>query len=209
MTAKSHFEALTIPTGGFGTILADPPWSFRTYAKQLKTPSRTAFDPYRVLNADDLQRMNVADLAAKHCALFMWVVRSNLPEALALGKAWGFEFKTRAFVWDKSGFGTGAKTKAGKPMDRIAMGYWSRTQTEDVWLFTKGKPRVLSHSVREIIRAPVREHSRKPDEIYGRVEALAGGPYVELFARQRWEGWSAWGNEVEKFEAAQRLPMAS
>ena len=86
----------------------------------------------------------------------------------------------------------------GKPV--IGMGKWTRKQTELCLLFTKGKPRVLSHSVREIIDAPRREHSRKPDETYERIEQLVSGPYLEMFARQNWPGWSSWGNQTGKFD---------
>jgi N6-adenosine-specific RNA methylase IME4 len=176
----------------YGCILADPPWAFETFNNKTgTTPHRGAEDHYAVLSTADIAKLPVADMAAKDCALFMWVVDSHLDEALELGKAWGFAFKTRAFTWRKlTQDGTAA---------RIGMGYWTRKQTEMCWLFTKGKPARISKGVREIIDAPRREHSRKPDEQYARIEALVGGPYLELFARQRWPGWDVWGNQTEKF----------
>jgi N6-adenosine-specific RNA methylase IME4 len=82
------------------------------------------------------------------------------------------------------------------------MGYWSRKQTEICLLFTRGSPRRLGKGVRQLIVAPRREHSRKPDERYERIEALVNGPYLELFARTSRPGWSAWGNETDKFSEA-------
>ena len=82
------------------------------------------------------------------------------------------------------------------------MGMWTRSNSEVCLLATRGKPRRLAADVRQVIQAPTREHSRKPDEIYGRIERLVEGPYLEMFARQAWPGWDAWGNEVGKFEAA-------
>lgn len=176
-----------LPPGPFGAISADPPWAFRTFSGENMTPHRCAEDHYRTMSREDLLAMPVADVAAKDCALFLWVVDSHIDEGIELGRAWGFTFKTLVFVWDKG--------------DRMGFGYWSRKQAEVVLLFTRGKPRRLSSAVRQIIRAPRREHSRKPDEIYSRIEQLVAGPYLELFARQQWPGWSAWGNQVGKFEA--------
>lgn len=176
----------TVP-GGFGTILADPPWSFLTYGKKRTTPHRGAQEHYGVTDTADLAAIPVGGVAAKDCALFMWVVDSHFPDALALGAAWGFAYKTCAFVWVKSREGGYAK---------IGMGYWTRKQTEQLWLFTRGSPRRTGKGVRQIIHCPRGAHSAKPDVQYEHVEALVGGPYLELFARSRRPGWSSWGNEV-------------
>lgn len=180
------------PGGGFGAILADPPWAFKTWSGKTGTPHRTANDHYATVHHTDIARLPVRQIAARDCALFMWVVDSHIVEAIELAAAWGFAFKTRAFVWLKT-------TKTGTP--KIGMGYWTRKQTEECLLFTRGKPRRLGKGVRQLITAPRREHSRKPDEIYDRIQALVAGPYLELFARQRWPGWSAFGNEVDRFSA--------
>ena len=94
---------MTIPptSGGYGCILADPPWAFLTYGKTHTTPHRGEDDHYGTMTAEDLIALPVADTAAKDCALFMWVVDSHFEEALALGRAWGFAFKSIAFVWLK------------------------------------------------------------------------------------------------------------
>ncbi len=79
-------------------------------------------------------------------------------------------------------------------------GYGTRHNAEHCWLGRRGKPQRKSKGVRELIIAPVREHSRKPDEIYMRAEALSDGPYVELFARQQWPNWICIGDELQKFQ---------
>jgi N6-adenosine-specific RNA methylase IME4 len=191
-----------LPAGRYAVILADPPWSFLTYGKKRTTPHRTVEDHYLTMTAEDLRAMPVLDVAAKDCALFMWVVDSHLDEAIELGKAWGFEFKTIAFIWCK----TTQKAKQfgffpPETTHRIGMGFWTRKQAEICLMFTRGKVKRIGKGVRQIIEAPRREHSRKPDEQYARIEALVGGPYLELFARQAWPNWSAWGNETEKFPA--------
>lgn len=176
-----------LPPGPFACILADPPWAFRTYGGGNQTPHRGAHDHYLTTTTEDLAKIPVADVAADDAALFMWVVDSHFEEALELGKAWGFEFKTCAFVWVKSKPG-------GWP--HIGMGYWTRKQTEQVWLFTRGKPKRIGKGVEQVIHCPRGAHSAKPDQQYGLIERLVGGPRLELFARSAQPGWEAWGDEV-------------
>jgi N6-adenosine-specific RNA methylase IME4 len=192
-------ELHSVP-GGFGCILADPPWSFTSWtgARELPpsskkthygtTPSfRGAHDHYVTTDTEVLADLSVARVAAKDCALFMWVVDSHFDEALELGRAWGFGFKTCAFVWLKSREG----------YDPVpGMGYWTRKQTEQCWLFTRGKPKRLGKGVNQVIHCPRGAHSAKPEIQYDRIEALVGGPYLELFARTTRPGWSSWGNQV-------------
>jgi N6-adenosine-specific RNA methylase IME4 len=145
---------------------------------------------------DDIGALPVGDLAADDCVLFMWSCWPTLRDAFELLDHWGFTYKTCAFSWMKADpyrlFADDATPFAG-------MGYWTRANTEPSLLATRGKPKRLHADVRQGIIAPRREHSRKPDGIHDRIERLVGGPYVELFARERRKGWDAWGNEVGKF----------
>lgn len=181
-----------------GVILADPPWAFMTHSGQ-SVPQRAEDQHYKVMSLDDLKSLPVADLAAKDCILPMWVIGSHVEMALELGKAWGFTYKTDLFTWVKVG-------KNDPNVRPISLGFWSRKQTEQVLLFTRGKPKRLDAGVRQlfetdehVIFAPKREHSRKPDAQYERIERLVDGPYVELFARKSRPGWASWGNETSKF----------
>ena len=164
----------------YGAILIDPPWQFETWSTKGK--GRSADRHYKTTPAEELEKLEIP--AADDAALFMWVVDAHMPEALKLIETWGFTYKTVAFIWVKPSIG---------------LGYWSRKQAELCLLATRGKPKRLSGGVRQIIEAPRREHSRKPDETYERIEQLVGGPYLEMFARQRWPGWDSWGNETGKF----------
>ncbi len=174
-----------LPQGPFGAILCDPPWSFRTYGGKNVAPARGA-QPYSVMSLADIKALPVGEIAAKDCLLFMWTVSHLQAAAFDVAAAWGFKPVSIAFVWDKN---------------RMGMGYWTRQETEVCHLFKRGKPKRLSKGVRSLIRAPRREHSRKPDEQYGRIERLVAGPYLEMFSRSPRAGWSAWGNEVDKFPA--------
>lgn len=201
MNAPCPLDAL--PHQHFGCILADPPWAFRTFSGEAMTPHRSAEDHYQTMDLAALCALPVGSVAAKRCALFMWIVDSHVDAALALGAAWGFRFKTVAFIWLKERMHDAGQIdwiSGDVPEPRISMGYWTRKQAELCLLFTRGAPRRLAKDVRQVIVAPRREHSRKPDDQYARIEALVGGPRLEMFARQPWPGWSAWGNQVDKFE---------
>ncbi|MDX8450702.1 MT-A70 family methyltransferase [Mesorhizobium captivum] len=181
-------NASMLPTGPFGCLLADPPWAFGTYSNRTgTTPHRGKDDHYSVMSFDQLAALPVGSVAAKDYALFMWVVDSHLDAALRLGEAWGFRFKTCAFVWFKS------RNEGVVP--KISMGYWTRKQTEQCWLFTRGRPPRLSKGIRQAIFCERGLHSAKPDEQYERIEALVAGPYLELFARLSRPGWTAWGDQ--------------
>lgn len=201
----SRDDPMRLPAGPFGCILADPPWAFRTFSGENMTPHRCAEDHYRTMTLPEMSALPVASVAARDCALFMWAVGSHLSESIDLARAWGFEFKTDAFYWlkqrlvdaDQPDLFTG-----DIPEPRIGFGYWTRKQVEPCLLFTRGNPRRLSSGVRQAIVEPRREHSRKPDVQYERIEALVGGPYLEMFARTQMPGWTAWGNQVDRFEAA-------
>lgn len=175
-----------LPAGPFGAILADPPWAFRTYAKNDVAPARGE-QPYPVMSLADIKALPVSDVAAHDCLLFMWTVSHLQAAAIEVAAAWGFQPVSVAFIWDKG---------------RMGMGYWTRQEAEICHLFKRGRPRRIGKGVRQMFHAPRREHSRKPDEVYGRIESLVGGPYLELFARNERAGWSSWGNEVGRFEAA-------
>lgn len=189
--------------GAYGAILADPPWAFRTFSGTNVTPHRCAEDHYRTMSASDLRALPVHELAARDCALFMWIVDSHVEEAIELGRAWGFTPKTIAFIWLKEGVnGRQLDIFDGESDPIMSMGYWTRKQSEQCLLFTRGKPKRLSKGVRQVIRDRRREHSRKPDETFTRIEQLVGGPYAELFARQQRPGWDVWGNQTQKFGEA-------
>lgn len=200
-----------LPPGSARVIYADPPWRFETYS--LKGEGRSAQRHYGCMALPDIMALPVGRLAAPDCALFLWVVKSMLPEALDLIRTWGFAYKTVGFTWVKT-----------RPTGRefINTGYWTRGNPEQCLLATRGRPQRVNRGVRELVEDPAewwedgpdaiyahaREHSRKPDEVRERIAALMGAdppPHqpgthlVELFARTQAPGWKAWGNQTEKF----------
>ena len=177
----------------YGAIYADPPWYFRNYSA--KGTGRAAIAHYDVMDLDALKAMPVSDMAAKDCALFMWATDPMLPQALELMAAWGFAFKTVAFNWVKLKKGADAKRVKDDPFF-TGLGYWTRANPELCLLGTRGKPKRRSKAVRRLVVSERREHSRKPDEIYDRIELLVDGPYLELFARESRGRWDAIGDQV-------------
>lgn len=172
----------------YGVILADPPWAYRVYTK--KDGGRSAESHYPTMSLADIRALPVADIADRDCALFMWATFPQLQEAFSVIKAWGFTYKTVAFVW----------VKQNKKSDSLfwGMGYWTRCNAELCLLATKGKPRRASAGVHQVIVSHVQEHSRKPKEVHKRIIQLMGDvPRAELFARRKADGFDVWGNEVE------------
>lgn len=187
------------PEKKYKIIYADPAWKFKYYGKS-DDRYRRAEGHYIVTSLDDMKKINVKDLADKDCVLFMWAIYPMLPHALELMKAWGFEFKTVAFTWVK-------KNKTNKDFF-FGMGYWTRANAEICLLGVRGKPKRVSAKVPQLIIAERREHSRKPDEVRDRIVELIGDlPRVELFAREKKEGWDVWGNEVESDIVLERTPL--
>jgi len=186
----------------YGAILADPPWSFATRSD--KGMDRSPENHYDCMTLDEIKAMPVHEIAAKDCILFMWIIDTHVPQALEVLEAWGFAYKTKGFNWVKLNEkfedypDEDQNAKADKAFFK-GMGFWTRANPEDCWLATRGRPKRVDKGVRRLIVAELREHSRKPDGIYDRIEALVDGPYCELFARTARPGWDQAGNEVGKF----------
>lgn len=180
----------------YKTILADVPWQFNRWQKEPK--SRSTLNHYPLMSDEAIKALPVAELADKDCVLFLWTTDTSLPVALEVIKAWNFEFRTVGFYW--------AKTNAKSGGFFTGCGWWTRANPEMCLLATKGQPHRLARDVKRLIVADRREHSRKPDEIYSSIERLVDGPYLELFARTRREGWDqAFSNQPDKFETCSPL----
>ena len=182
----------TLEPGHYRVILCDPPWSFKTFSAKGLSKSPDAH--YKTMKLDAIKALPVADLAHPDgCAMVMWATAPMLPEAFELMRAWGFTYRT-AGAWGKQSK-TGAKLAFGT-------GYWLRSAAEFTLWGARGKPpRQLVRNVRNLILAPVRENSRKPDQLHRDLERMFPGPRCELFARAAPPGWDVWGNETGKFQA--------
>lgn len=177
-------------------IYADPPWS---YNDKMSGHSFSLDHEYETQDLNWIKNLPVGGIADKNCALFLWEVSPLLPEALQVMTAWGFKFKTVAFVWSK-------KYKDGMPVSNL--GRWTMGNVEMCLLGTKGTPKRIRTDIKQLVEDYRAEHSRKPDSVRKLITDLMGDlPRIELFARDdgsrnlfgenRFDGWDAFGNEVE------------
>lgn len=168
----------------YNIIYADPPWRYDRGLCQGGVDKC-----YSTMTPDDICRLPVSDIADNDSILFLWATFPKLPEALRVIEAWGFQYKSVAFVWLK-------QNRRGEGW-YYGLGFWTRGNAEICLLATKGKPKRLSNRVHQFIISPLRGHSRKPDEAREKIVELMGDlPRIELFAREKVDGWDVWGNEV-------------
>lgn len=181
----------------YGVIYADPPWEFKVYSGRGK--DRSADSHYVTRDLEWIKGLPVQQLAADDCALFLWAVMPELPGALEVIKAWGFEYKTVGFTWVK-------QNSVDNPSLFWGMGYWTRANAELCLLATRGSPKRQARDVHQIVMSPVGEHSRKPEEVSARIERLVPGPYLELFARRPMKGWDVCGDQITRGLFHQEIP---
>lgn len=169
----------------YSIIYADPPWRY-----EMKKGQGVAENHYSTMGTEEICGLPVQEICDKNCVLFLWVTFPQLQEAFRVIKAWGFRYKTVAFVWIKL-------NRSGKGYF-FGLGYWTRGNAEICLLAVRGKPKRISNKVFQLIFSPLQEHSKKPAEARERIVELMGDlPRIELFARQRSPGWDVWGNEVK------------
>lgn len=167
-------------------IYADPPWS---YKDKMAGHSFSIDHEYETQSKDWISNLPVGSIADKDSVLFLWAVSPQLPEALQVMKAWGFKYITVAFCWSKH-------HKSGKKVKNL--GRWTMGNVELCLLGRKGKPQRITKNIRQLVEAERTTHSKKPDEVRKRIVELMGDlPRIELFAREKTEGWDVFGNEVE------------
>ena len=164
--------------GQYAAIVADPPWSYVCFSE--KGMARSADRHYVTMAADAIEQLPVSELAACHAPLFLWIPGPFLVRGMHLPimRAWGFEPSSIAFVWIKPN--RKAFANRGFFLDETlfakGMGHTTRQNAEYVVLGRRGKPRRLRKDVHQLIIEPRREHSRKPDEFYARVECYLHRP---------------------------------
>ena len=168
-------------------IYADPPWE---YQDKSKSHGGGAESHYKCMSVQDMKMLKIEDISAKDSIILMWVTYPMLRDGLDLMWSWGFEYKTVAFTWVK-------KNKKSNTFF-FGMGRYTRGNPEICLLGRKGKGvKRISANIPNLQIHKRREHSRKPDKIRNEIIKLFGDiPRIELFARQRFEGWDVWGNEV-------------
>lgn len=186
----TEIAALPRVDGGWATVYADPPWRFANRTGKV-APEHRRLDRYDTMTTPEIEALPVAEVAAANSHLYLWVPNALLPEGLAVMEAWGYRYVSN-IVWAK-------RRKDGGP-DGRGVGFYFRNVTELILFGVRGTLRTLDPGRRQVnmIETRKREHSRKPDEAYGLIEACSPGPYLELFARYPRPGWTVWGNESDE-----------
>ena len=188
-----------LPNKKFDIIYADPPWDYNgklQFDKSSKSAEQidlsknifisSAVFKYPTLKTSELMKIPIHEIAKNDCLLFMWTTNPHLSQAVELGEAWGFEYKTVAFVWDKMNHNPGQYTLSN---------------CELCLVFKRGripKPRG-ARDIQQLVQSPRREHSEKPIEVMQAIEKMfPTQERIELFARRKTKGWSAWGLDILK-----------
>ena len=180
------------PSKRYSIVYADPPWEYRQSGS--KTNSRgMAKQHYNTMKTKDICKLPVRSFCSDVCICFMWATFPNYDQALMVMASWGFTYKTAAFVWIKKNkkvnsnfWGMGAYTRANA--EPLLIGISKKT---------KAKQSVISHAVQQIVEAPIERHSKKPDIFREKIVELLGDlPKIELFAREKVQGWDSWGDEI-------------
>jgi N6-adenosine-specific RNA methylase IME4 len=187
----------SLPSQQFDIVYADPPWDYNgkmQFDKSSTTVERidlskkifisSAAFKYPTLKLAELKKLRVREVAKENCLLFLWATSPHLQQAIELGNAWGFEYRTVAFIWDKMTHNPGKYTLSN---------------CELCLVFKSGKiptPRG-ARNIQQLIRAPRREHSMKPDQVRDAIGKMFPTQHrIELFSRAVVPGWVAWGLDV-------------
>lgn len=185
----------TLPPGIFDVIMADPPWQYENTGV-----IAAAEKHYSTMNTEEIAHYvdeNNTEIKAKfaeNAAIFLWVTNPFVEDALALIATWGFQYKTN-LVWVK------------EDLKKPGTGFYVRGRHELLFVCTRGSfvpDMVGKEPIGSVIFAPVREHSKKPDEAYEIAEKMyPGRRYLELFARNERDNWESWGDEIPKASKTQ------
>lgn len=190
-TGDKIFKSFDEIDSKYNIIYADPPWEYSSDPNSKRGIWGLASKVYNTMNIEDLKQLPIPDISNKNSLLFMWATFPNLQQALDLMKAWGFTFKTVAFVWEKL-------DKTNNTPKKYGLGWYTRSNCEIVMLGRKGKFERKSASVQQIIKSTIGKHSQKPNEVRERILKLCGDiPRIELFARTKIHGWDVLGDDVK------------
>ena len=179
-----------LPSGEWGTVLADPPWRFVNRTGKV-APEHRRLNRYDTMTVEEIAAIPVASVMAEKSHCYLWVPNALLREGLEVLAGWGFTYKTN-LVWHK------VRKDGGS--DGRGVGFYFRNVTELVLFGVRGSLRTLQpgRTQTNLVATRKREHSRKPDELYDIIEACSPGPFLELFARYPQEGWHVWGDEASE-----------
>ena len=177
-------QQVALPNKKYSIIYADPPWQYDDTKGNLPKMGGIT---YNTMKSTEIAKIPISRLADKDCFLFIWVTMPTLQEVFPIIEAWGFRYITCAFTWVKISKNGGGIYSG--------LGHWTNGNAELCLLAKKGTPKRVAKNVKQIQMYPIGKHSAKPPTIRNEIVRLCGDlPRIELFARNKVEGWDAWGN---------------
>ena len=179
---------IPFPKKKYTIIYADPPWQWKTYSKK-GILSGWAEKNYPLMNTEDICNLPIKEITDNNCILFLWVTFPKLKDGIKVLESWGFDYKTVGFSWVKlNPKGIGYYS---------GLGYYTRSNVEICLIGRKGSLKVVDRKVKQLVVSPRGKHSEKPKEVRNRIVQMYGDvERIELFARDKPNGWDVWGNEV-------------
>ena len=186
----------------YATIVADPPWKVsagRTIGRYEMRDGKQLFGvrdnaarklAYPSMSVEQIKALQVLPVAAQDAHLYLWTVNRYLDDAFDVARAWGFSFST-LLTWAKNPMGGGLGGDAFGLSTEFCL-FCRRGSI-------KAKERIGTtwFNWKRPYKGGYPNHSAKPPEFFALAERVSTGPYVELFARSKREGWHSWGNEIE------------
>ncbi len=176
---------MEFPKKKYNTIVIDPPWDITMSGKVKRRPNRARRLPYDTMSLDEIKKIPISQIANVGCHVYCWTTNKTLRQAFDVLQSWGVNFHL-TLVWVKP--------------SSIAPCFAYNFATEFCLLGFYGKPmQKFSGKVRlNWLQAFTKkgQHSRKPNVFRALFEEMSPSPRIELFARERYEGWDAWGDEV-------------
>ena len=184
--SRTSDNQIPLPDKQYSIIYADPPWHHRSVIRNRAKEHSAAYQHYPIMKTSEICALPVSEIAEADCLLFLWTTGALMEDGIRVGNAWGFQYATVAFVWNKP--------------NRKICGYYTMSQCEFVLVFKRGripKPRG-KRNIYQILTADAGRHAEKPAEIRERiVQMFPTCTKIELFARERVAGWDAWGLEAD------------
>jgi N6-adenosine-specific RNA methylase IME4 len=207
-------------------IYLDPPWKYNSRANHKTRFRGGACGHYPLMTMAEIAALPINRLAARDCAILMWCTFPYLSEQIKLFDHWGFRYRTQFLTWIKlnpKGYDQPKDAPNYAPGKQYTLytdglfhsvffgtGYYAKSNPEVCLMGMRGQVPTISDAVSSVIMAPRREHSRKPDEAYSRIEGVFGDvPRIELFARHTQPGWSVAGNGIDGRDIREYLEVAA
>ena len=181
-------DMIAFPSKKYSVIYADPAWKYNARKNTNTKFGGGAMGHYNTMSTKEICELPVQRIADDNCMIFLWVTPPKMKDGIQVLEAWGFQYLTIGFNWIKF-------NNDGSPF--FGVGYYTKSNGEQCLLGRKGKPIKISDCVSSVILSPKLGHSQKPPEVRRRIVQLCGDiPRIELFAREKVDGWDAWGDQL-------------